>query len=203
MFDASVHVDLKRALAGGALAAAVTLLGMWLSGYASGANVDELLRDFLPNAQAFTDTVVLASATILALMFTLLSMSTSGDSQLKKAHYVRIEQIALGDALVFVAAMTIGLLLNVPINESSKLSDEVEWIVYYSALGLSSLLGGALIAIVLMIYNAVKDMVEVLALDEKEHPLYDTDAQGSGDSQEGGDMKDVKEQAEREEAEEA
>lgn len=175
MFDTSVHVDLKRAVAGGALAAAVTLLGMWLTGLASGAAYDALLRDFVPAAQSFTGTVTLASATILALMLTLLGMGSGSDSRLKAAHYLRIRQVALGDTLVFVGAMTAGLLLNVPITESSKLGPGVEGVIYYCALALTALLGGALVAIVLMIYNTVKDVIEVLALDKEEHPLYDAD----------------------------
>jgi hypothetical protein len=196
MFDTSVQVDLKRALAGGSLAAAVTLLGMWLSGMASGSAVDVLLRDFLPSAQDFSETITLASATILALMLTLLGMSSSSDSHLKEAHYVRIRQIAFGDALVFVFAVTLALLLNVPLTESSKLSPTLESVTYYGSLGLSALLGGALVSIVLMIYNAISDMVEVIALDKEEHPLYDTEADAQSDG-------DVKKNAEREAAEEA
>jgi len=177
--DTSIKVDLNRALAGGALATAVTLVGMWLSGAASGSDVTVLLRDFVPNAQAFTDTIVLASATILALMLTLLGMSSSGDSRLKAAHYVRIKQIAYGDTLVFVVALTVGLLLNVPLNESSKLSGTLETVTYYGALTLSALLGGALVSIVLMIYNTVADMIDVLALGKEEHPLYKTQKSGA------------------------
>jgi hypothetical protein len=73
--------------------------------------------------------------------------------------------------------------------------------VYYCALGLTALLGGALVAIVLMIYNTVKDMIEVLALDKEDHPLYDSDAEGDADAEGDGDMEEVKEKAEREEAE--
>ena len=181
MFDTAIKVDLKKALLGGALAAAVVFLGMWLSGRASGITVSELLRDFIPNAQAFTDTVVLASATTLALMLTVLGMSSSSDSQLKAAHYIRIRQIAFGDTLVFVVAMSMGLLLNVPLNESSKLGEGVEWGIYYAALGLSALLGGALIAIILMIYSTLRDMIEVLALGKEDHPLYDAESDGEAD----------------------
>lgn len=177
--DTSIKVDLNRALAGGALATAVTLVGMWLSGAASGADVTLLLRDFVPNAQSFTDTIVLASATILALMLTLLGMSSGSDSQLKAAHYIRIKQIAYGDTLVFVVALTVGLLLNVPLDESTKLSGALETVTYYGALTLSALLGGALVAIVLMIYNTVTDMIDVLALGKEEHPLYDTEPSGA------------------------
>lgn len=177
--DTSIKVDLNRALTGGALATAVTLVGMWLSGAASGADVTLLLRDFVPNAQSFTDTIVLASATILALMLTLLGMSSGSDSQLKAAHYIRIKQIAYGDTLVFVVALTVGLLLNVPLDESTKLSGTLETVTYYGALTLSALLGGALVAIVLMIYNTVTDMIDVLALGKEEHPLYDTQTSGA------------------------
>ena len=179
MFDNSIKVDLNRALTGGALATAVTLLGMWLSGLASGNDVTALLRDFVPNAQAFTDTIVLASATILALMLTVLGVSSSSDSQLKAAHYIRIKQIAYGDTLVFVVALTVGLLLNVPLNESSKLSGALETVTYYGALSLTALLGGALVSIVLMIYNTVADMIDVLVLGKEEHPLYDTETSGA------------------------
>lgn len=165
MFDSPLQVDLRRALAGGALAALVTLLGMWLSGQASGGDYDLLLRLFLPKAQSFAETILLASATTLALMLTLLGLSSGGDSDLKPAHYIRIRQIAFGDTIVFVGAVTVALLLNVPVNESGKLEAGLEGFVYY----------GAIVTIVLMIYNAVADMISVLGLGTTDHPISDVD----------------------------
>ena len=175
MLDDTIRVDLKRALFGGALAAAVMGFGVWLTNSASGIALDGLLRELVPNARSFAGTVVLASATILALMLTLLGTSASSDSRLKAAHYIRIRQVALGDTIVFVSAMTLDLLLNIPLSESSEIGSTMQHVVYYGTLGLTSLLGGALVAIVLMIYNTVTDMIEVLALHKEDHPLYADD----------------------------
>ena len=180
MLDDTIKVDIKKALLGGGLSASVVFLGMWATGQASGASVDDLLASFIPASQAFTDTVVIASATILALMFTVLGMSASSESDLEEAHYIRIKQIALGDTTVFVVAMTMGLLLNVPLAESSKLNETLEWIIYYVALGTSALLGGALIAIVLMIYGAVKHMINVVALDGGEETTHEEQRDAEG-----------------------
>lgn len=47
--------------------------------------------------------------------------------------------------------------------------------LYYVSLGVSSLLCGALISVVLMLYNAVVNIIKVVGLGETDNPLVNDD----------------------------
>lgn len=168
----AIKVDAKRAAVGGALAAATALVGMWLVGEASGAEARILLETSLPSTRSFCGTLTLALGNILALMLTLLSLSTGTDIELKWAHYQRVKQIALIDTVVLVGAVLIYLLLNVPLGEAEAAEGPRPPFaaLYYGTLVASSLLAGALIAIALMLYNAVRDIIYAVG-PERESPL--------------------------------
>lgn len=168
----AIKVDAKRAAIGGALAAAVALIGMWLVGEASGAEARILLETSLPSTRSFCGTLTLALGNILALMLTLLSLSTGTDIELKWAHYQRVKQIALIDTVVLVGAVLIYLLLNVPLGEAEAAEGPRPPFaaLYYGTLVASSLLAGALIAIALMLYNAVRDIIHAVG-PQQESPV--------------------------------
>ena len=161
-----VRIDLKRAAIGGGMAATVTLVGAWLVGAASGAEARLLLETALPRARAFCGTVTIALGNVLALMLTLLSLSAGADVDLKWAHYQRVKQVAFIDALTLIGAVLIYLLLNVPLGEADAAQGPAhEWWypgLYYAILVLTSLLGGALITVVLMLYNTVRDLIRAV-----------------------------------------
>ena len=166
----AIKVDARRAAVGGALAAATALVGMWLVGEASGAEARRLLETSLPSTRSFCGTLTLALGNILALMLTLLSLSAGTDIELKWAHYQRVKQIALIDTVVLVGAVLIYLLLNVPLGEAEADNGPPFAALYYGTLVASSLLAGALIAIALMLYNAVRDIIYAVG-PQKESPL--------------------------------
>lgn len=168
--DEEIEIDTKQALIGGTLAAVTTLAGAWTVGTASGIETFELLQTSLETARSFAGTLTLALGNILALMLTLLSLSAATNIDLKWAHYLRIKQIAWLTTYTLVAAILIYLLLNFPLTEAQDKT--LPWFsyVYYTTLILSSLLGGALISIVLMLYNAAKDII--LALGPTESGKY-------------------------------
>lgn len=160
-----LQVDARQAALGGALAAIVALVGAWFVGAASGMEARQLLGTALPSTRSFCGTVTLALGNILALMLTLLSLSASADVKLKQAHYLRIRQIAWIDTVVLSGAVLIYLLLNVPLGESDTATEQPEvWfaVLYYATLAFASILGGALIAIVMMLYNAVRDIIKAI-----------------------------------------
>jgi hypothetical protein len=102
-----------------------------------------------------------ASATILALMLTLLAFSSQHDAQLKATHYERVRQIALVDTITFSAAIILLLILSLPLAESQDIPQTWYTVVYYLTMVYASALGGALISIVLLLYNAIVDMIRV------------------------------------------
>lgn len=167
----TVEVDLRRALLGGALAAVVALIGVWVVGRLSGAEAQVLTETALPRLLDLCNTVILASATILALMLTLLGLSSGSSVELKPVFYRRIQQLSLLDAIVFVAAMLVFLLFNIPIVEADKVP--VSWynVIYYTSVSVAALLGGALVSIVTMLYSTVRDVISVVGLGNEDHAV--------------------------------
>lgn len=167
-----VRVDTRRAAAGGVLAAVVTLIGAWVVGEASGVEAYVLLETSLPSTRSFCGTLTLALGNILALMLTLLSLSAGSDVDLKWDLYQRVKQISWVVTIVLIVSTLIYLLLNVPLTEADKAAEQV-WpgygTLYYASLALSSLLAGAFIAVVLMLYNTVRDVIQAIGPTEHDH----------------------------------
>lgn len=177
LLPAKVRIDARRAAYGGASAAAVMLAGAWLVGEASGAEAHRLLETSLPSTRAFCGTMTLALGNILALMLTLLSLSARTDVDLKWAHYQRVKQVAWVVTVALIVSVLIYLLLNVPLGESEAATGSAgPWyaVFYYATLVFASLLGGALIAIALMLYNTVRDIIRAIS-PEKESRLVRTE----------------------------
>lgn len=168
-----IEVDLRRALIGGVLAGMATLAGGYAVGRASGYEALALLESTLPVTRTVASTVMLASSTILALMLTLLSVSASTQISLKDTHYKRVRQVSFIDVIALILSTLVLLLLNVPLQESENLPASWFNTVYYLSLGSSSVLGGFLITIILMIYNTVRDIIEVVGLSSPDHPLVE------------------------------
>lgn len=156
-------VDAKWALVGGALATVIAFAGLTAVGRVSGFEARGLLDATLPSIRFLTSTVATASATILALMVTVLALSHTLEHELDEIHYRRIQQISWLSALTIAASVTLLLFLSIPLGESEQVVREwYEWL-YYAVVVLSSLLGGMLVSLVLMLLNAVQGLVRVLA----------------------------------------
>lgn len=161
----------KRAIIGGAISLVVILLGAILLGELSGYEAQELIKGSISGLNTLCNTIALASATILALLLTLLSISSNSNSKLKEDHYRHVLQIAKLDTAVFIAAVISFLLFNLPITESDNVPANWFSIIYYVSLGISSVLSAALIVVVLMLYNTVINIIQIIGLGDKEHYL--------------------------------
>ncbi|MFL1895494.1 hypothetical protein ACJRPK_07310 [Aquimarina sp. 2-A2] len=164
-----------RALVGGVFATFVTGFGSFLLGNLSGYEAKSLIESSLPGINTLFNTVILASATILALMLTLLSVSVGSNSKLKNAHYSYVLQIAKLDTAVFISSMISFLLLNLPITESDNVPSNWFNIIYYISLGVASIHCGAIISVVLMLYNTISNIINIIGLGNSEHPLVMSD----------------------------
>lgn len=159
-----IQVDLRRAILGGVIAAFVTLAGSWGVGHISGVEARVLVEASLPRMRSFCNTIILASGTILALMLTILGMSSQASSGLTAHHYQRIRQIALFDSILIVGATTVVLVFNVPLTESENVPTTWFAGLYYGILASTSLIGGALVSVVLMIHHTISDIIDVIGL---------------------------------------
>lgn len=176
-----VEVDLRKAILGGLVAAVVSIAGSTMVGQVSGGEGRLLVEAMLPSTRFLCIAVMTASATILALMLTALGLSRNAPTPLRSSHYKRVEQIALFDSATFVLATLLLLILTIPIGESTTLPGEWYTIAYYVVLVLSSLLGGMLISVILMIYGTIRDLVEAIGLEKEDSPLLVSEAEVESD----------------------
>ena len=129
----------KRAILGGIISLLVILLGTFLLGKLSGYEAKILIKNSIAGLNTLCNTIALASATILALLLTLLSISSTSTSKLKKEHYMDVMRLAKADTAVFIASVIAFLLFNLPITESDNLPANWYSTIYYLSLGISSI----------------------------------------------------------------
>jgi hypothetical protein len=171
----------KRAILGGTIALLVLMLGSILIGKLSGYEAKVLIKSSLDGMNTLCNTIALASATILALLLTLLGLSSGTKSQLNKDHYHHVLQIAKLDTAVFIAAIVTFLIFNLPITESDNVPPNWFNTLYYLSLGVSSILSATLIVVVLMLYNTVVDIIKIVGLGETDHPIVSKEESEPGE----------------------
>ncbi len=157
------------------MASLFTAGGAYLLGNISGYEAKDLIKASLPGINTLYNTIVLASATILALLLTLLSVSSGSTSKLNENHYLHVLAIAKFDTVVFVASMIAFQLFNIPITEAEGIPPEWFTYIYYITLGLSSILSGGIIGVALMLYNAISSIIKIVGLKISDHPLIKND----------------------------
>lgn len=165
----------KRAILGGVISLFIILLGTVLLGKLSGYEAKVLITKSLSGINTLCNTIALASATILALLLTVLSISSNSKSKLKKDHYLQVLQMAKLDTIVFIASVISFLLLNLPITESESVPNNWFNFIYYISLALSSILTSGLIVVVLMLYNTIVNIIKIVGLGMDDHPLVNVD----------------------------
>ena len=163
---------LRSALIGGLLSALIIFLGTYLLGNISDAEALDNLQEIRPTLRFTASGTLTATATILALMLTLLSFSENADRKLRGYHYDRIWWIARFSAGIFVAALLLLMILNVPINNAEETFDGQYHIVYYVMLGYAALIGGFMITIILLLYQAARDIIVIAHPDRTASGLY-------------------------------
>lgn len=153
-------VDMRDALVGGAVAAAVLFLVVIVVGTVSSFEARRLLTSALPTIRFLASSVLAAGATIMALMLTLLSLTYSSEYKFRELHYRRIRQISILSTVSIVSSVVLLLFLGVPVEEAEQLRLYYD-VVYYATTGAASVLGGLLIATVLMLYRTIAGLIDI------------------------------------------
>ncbi|QDO92591.1 hypothetical protein FNB79_00870 [Formosa sediminum] len=161
----------KNAIYGGVLATLFTGLGVFLLGNVSGYEARHLLKVSLNSLNMLCNTIVLASATILALLLTLLSVSDGSKDTIKERHYQQVLSIAKFDVVLFISALILFQFFNIPISESENVPTSWFSIIYWTTLASTSIISGMMITVIMMLYNAVTNLIAIIGLGEKDHPL--------------------------------
>eukprot|EP00913_Durusdinium_trenchii_P028422 g26650.t1 len=138
-----------------------------------------LLEATLPTTRFLCSAVMTASATVLALMLTMLSFGITTERELNRVIYHRLKQIALYDTLIFIAASCFLVMHCVPLRESDQMPTGWYAIVYYVVLCTASIVAGGVVTVVAMLYAAIRDLIQVLGLRDDEHVLATNSEDGS------------------------
>lgn len=179
-----MNTIVKRAIVGGVVSTLVMASGTFILGHISGYKAMELLKNSMSGINMLCNTVILGSTTILALMLTLLGLSRSSESRLTDRHYKDVLMIAKSDTILIVIAVITFLMLNLPIRESEGVGSTWYDTIYYVSLGMASLLGGGFIAVVMMLYGTITNVILIVGLNKKDHPLISTEDAQEAEKQE-------------------
>lgn len=174
----------KRALVGGIVFLFIIGIGSYVTGHLSGYEAKQLIKVSIAGLNTLCNTIVLASATILALLLTVLGLSSESSSKLSKAHYLNIMQIARVDTSVFVVSLLCFVLFNLPVTESENIPANWFTTIYYITLIVSSIISAALIVVVLLLYGMVINIIKFVGLGKKEHLIAEEEIEKTKESKE-------------------
>ncbi len=161
----------KSAVLGGVIGGLVIFGGAFLLGEISEYEAKVLIEKSISGLNTLCNTVVLASATILALMLTLLGVGLRSNLNFDKHYYEHILRVAKLDTMVIVSGLVFFLIFNLPVSESENLPTNWHKILYFIALALSGILSGTFISVVLMLYNTIKNIILIEGMGVEDHPL--------------------------------
>lgn len=170
-----INQSSKRAIIGGIVSAVFAGTGYFFIGNISEYEAKQLIQSSIPGVNMLCNTVVLASATIMALLLTLLGLSSGSDSKLNTTHYRQVKILGKWDASLFITAIIFFQVTNIPIVEADNVPTDWYNTMYWATLVLSSILVGGIVTVILMLYSTIKAMVDILGYGKTDHPLIATE----------------------------
>lgn len=153
----------KKALIGGILAGSIALGGQWFVGQVySGYQARQLLEAVASSSLYLGSSVVTASATIIALMLTMISLTKQTEGEFDAVFFKRIQRIGLLSTAAMISGIILLLFLNIPVQESDQIPAHYFRNLYYFLITFVAGLSGLLVAIVLMLLNAINSLIDVV-----------------------------------------
>jgi len=171
--------DNRKAALGGVVAFVMVFLGMFLVGKLGQSEAFINLKEMRPSMRFICSAIMTTTATILALILTLLSFSTQAERNLKTQHYKRIGLIARLATIAFAGAIVFLMLLTLPLDSADKQLQTWYVYVYYFSITYSALLGGIMFVIITMLYQAANAIITLYHPDRKaDHLLVSEEGEG-------------------------
>jgi len=166
----TVYARWKRdaivAAGAGGGAALLMGLGAFAAGSVGGREARVMLDAMFPTSRFLCSSIMTASATILALMLTVLGLIVQVEHSLDASIYHRIKQIAFYDMILLITATSVLVLHCIPVTKSDEIPYWWFPSVYYTLLAVSAIMGGAMVSIVAMLYATVRDVIHCLGIDD-------------------------------------
>lgn len=162
-----LFVGARAALISGVVVGAVVLGSQLFIGLIyTGHSRRDLVAAMTSPASTLSTSVITGTATILALMLTMLSLSHSLNQQLGRPFYTRIGRISLLAIVDMIASIVVLLVLSSPIQTATQQSQQVGGpavsATYYTLVGLTAIVAGVFVATIVMLYNAVTTVIEAV-----------------------------------------
>lgn len=157
--------DVAMASGAGIAATLVMFIASLVVGTASPYESRLLLEPIMATSRFLFSGVMTATATILALMLTLLGMTLGTEKRVAPTFYRRIQQIAFYNMLLLVMSTVFLVLHCVPVAESDEIPSWWYPAVYYFILGSSAITGGGMVTVVVTLYGAVRDLIHAIGLE--------------------------------------
>lgn len=155
-----VRDDVRRSLIGGGIAVVVAALSAFGVGSITSFEARILIEAVQPGIRFLTSAAVAAGTTALALMLTLIGLSFSTSFEFRPDHYRRIRYASGLTTVLIVSSTLVLLFLAVPIEEAEALGFYYTT-VYYALVVFSALIGGLVVALVLMLNFTLRSLAAV------------------------------------------
>lgn len=153
----------RWAYSGGALAVVVVLGVKFLIGGVYGAQAAlDLISALQQTSLYFGAAIATASATIMALMLTLLGFARRGDTEFDDWVFRSINRISTVAAFTLGGSILLLMMLQLPVGEFEKIPHGWYSTLYYILVTLIALLAGLMISTVLMLLSTVRYVISHL-----------------------------------------
>ncbi len=153
----------KKALIGGIVTGSIAVVGQWTIGQVyNGYEARQLLEAVASSSLYLGGAVVTASATIIALMLTMISLSKQAEGEFDSIFYKRIQRIGTLSAVSLILGILLLLFLSIPLQESNQIPTYYFKTIYYILIVFVAGLAGLTVAVVLMLLNAMNSLIDVV-----------------------------------------
>ncbi len=166
--EETLFVGARAALVAGVVVGGVVVgTQLALGALYSARETRELVAAMASPVSTLATAIISGLTTILALMLTMLSLSHSLQQRLSDAFYTRIRRIALLSIVDMIVSIVLLLLLSSPIQEASQQAQQgggtlAVTLTYYALIGLTALVAGVFVTIIVMLYNAVTTVIQAV-----------------------------------------
>ncbi len=185
--ERSLFIGARAATIAGIVVGSVVIGTQFLIGRIySGNEARDLVVAMTGSVDALSSAIISGLGTILALMLAMLSLSSRFEVRLGRPFYRRIQLIAFLSISGMILAIVLLLILGSPIQkENVHVADTgslpVE-VTYYLLVGLTALVSGLFVAIIVMLYNAIQTVIQAVRPEKEGKVKSVTSIGGDGPS---------------------
>jgi hypothetical protein len=154
---------------GWTLATVLTLLVIFLNGNVYGPTEGKDLLSAIQRASLYYGSAVAGtSATVLALMLTLLSLVTNTNKEIEKGIFTRLHIIALLCVVAFTEAIVLLLVISFPVDGLDKVPGEMFTYIYYAICIWNGMMAAHMISTIFILRDTLVNIIGQMSPDYDE-----------------------------------